>query len=114
LCIVCWCGNRLLSEGSVGAPFRVSPPAPLASPLPHSPQMVGKAISKDKRARDAKAVRIRLYEVAVETYHAEQKKPPTERKGARAVCDEVTRAHCRSTGMDVPLSHSTLLRLAAG
>ena len=50
----------------------------------------------------------------METYHAEQKKPPTEQKGARAVCDEVTRAHCRSTGMDVPLSHSTLLRLAAG
>ena len=76
--------------------------------------MPGKALSKTRRQRLESSVHNRLLKAATDQYMAQANLPPEERKGARAICSEITQKHHEKTGVWIRLCHSTVIRHAAG
>lgn len=76
--------------------------------------MGGRSKSSTQKARSNNAKETELQEKAVKLYLAEQERPYKERKGARTVCEEVSRAFFQETGNRVSLNHVTIIRHANG
>ncbi|KAJ3558517.1 hypothetical protein NM688_g878 [Phlebia brevispora] len=76
--------------------------------------MPGKAFSATLKARKARARHDKLMAEAVAVYRVELVKPEGERLGARIICEQFRKKHAEKTGEIIPLSRSTLMRLAAG
>ncbi len=76
--------------------------------------MPGKAKSVTLKRREARARYDWLMTKALAAYRAELTKPEEDRLGARKICEQFSKQHLAATGEDIPLSRSTLMRLAAG